>query len=509
MEITLAANRVDCYERIGKGAMVSEETAECVVSDLLPDIAGILDADGWIALQTKSADLGKISVTAAITATVLYQPDDGSPIRRLSLNIPYSAAFEMPEADDQCIPIVQLEIESVDARILNPRKVLVRVGIRSSAECYRSGVLELPHAVPEDTPGSIRTLDASCDFTRVTGVREKTFVISDESQVPVALPPIGEVLKSRIEAMVEDVKPIGNKLVFKGNVHTTILYAAMDGGEPCVYDCTTAFSQIIEMDVITEYPLADISLMSTAAYTELLDNAGDRRRIGLELHFVAQVVCREAAQLNYIEDAYDPGHILSLQTETKQFHTCLRQITLRESVRELVETQTSVQEVLHVYAIPGTVAIENGVASCPLNVQMLYRNESGAVCRIGARYTVQSSQELEEDAGLLIRSVHCGEAYAAPAAGGIELRVPVELFGEVFLERTVTAVTEISFDETQTEEEQQTRPSLYLLYPDASDTVWKLAKRYGSTPELIRVANEMEEEEEPGEALLLIPRASI
>lgn len=508
MEITLAANRVDCYERIGKGAMVSEETAECVVSDLLPDIAGILDTDGWIAIQTKSADLGKVSVTASVTATVLYQPEDGSPIRRLGLTIPYSMTFEMPEADEQCIPIAQLELESIDARILNPRKVLVRVGIRAAAECYRDSTLELPYAVPEGAPNGLRTLDKTCDFTRITGVREKTFVVSDESQIPAALPPVGEILKSRMEAIVEDVKPVGNKLVFKGSIRTTLLYASMDGGEPCVHDCTTAFSQIIEMDAITEYPLADISLMSTAAYTELLDNAGDRRHVGLELHFVAQVVCREAAQLTYIEDAYDPAHLLSLQTETRTFHTCLRQITLRESVRELVETQTGVEEVLHVYALPGTATAEGSSVQCPLNVQLLYRSESGAICRTSARYTVQSSQELEEGTSLLVHNVHCGEAYAAPAAGGIELRIPVELFGEISMEQTVTAVTAISFDETQ-EEQTQERPSLYLLYAGASDTVWKLAKRYGSTPELIRSANGMEEQAEPEQTLLLIPRAGL
>ena len=309
--------------------------------------------------------------------------------------------------------------------------------------------------------------------------------------------------------MIEDVKPVGNKLVFKGSVHTTILYAAMDGGDLCVHDCTTAFSQIIEMDAITEYPLADISLMSTATYIELLDNAGERRRIGLELHFVAQVVCREAAQLAYIEDAYDPGHMLSLQTEMKQFHNCLRQITLRESLRELVETQTGVQEVLHVYAMPGATLVEGSTVTCPLNVQLLYRNESGVICRIGKRYTIQSTQELEEGTDLLIRSVHCGEAYAAPAAGGIELRIPIELFGELLLEQTITAVTEITFDEEETEEEKKEYPSLYLLYPDGSDTVWKLAKRYGSTPELIRSANEMEEGAEPGQTLLLIPRVGM
>jgi hypothetical protein len=87
--------------------------------------------------------------------------------------------------------------------------------------------------------------------------------------------------------------------------------------------------------------------------------------------------------------------------------------------------------------------VEGGTVQCPLNVQLLYRNESGAICRTSARYTLQSSQELEEEVGLTIQNIHCGEAYAAPAAGGIELRIPVELFGEVVLEHTVTAVTEI------------------------------------------------------------------
>lgn len=510
MEITLAANQVDCYEQIGTGSMVTEETAECVVSDLLPDIAGILDTDGRILIQTKSADPGRISVTATVAATVLYRPDDGTGIRRIPVSIPCSAVFEMADMDEQCLPVVHLELESLDARLLNPRKILVRAAIRASAECYRVESISLPHAIqePQGAEQKIRTLDAVCEFMRVTGVREKTFVVTEETKLPAVLPPVGELLKSRMDAVVEDVKPVGNKLILKGSVRTTHLYAAMDSGELCAYDTTTTFSQILELDTVPEDPMAEISLMSTAVYTELLDNAGERRHIGLELHFVAQVVCRELTRMPYIADAYDPARPLTLETQVRRFSGCLRPLALRESVRELMETQNSVQEVLHVYATPGTVTVSDRKIMCPVHVQILYRSESGEICRGAARYTLESMQESEETAEIVIHAVRCGEVYAAAAAGGIELRIPVEIFGELTKEHLITAVSGVAYDEAEAEEKKE-RPSLYLLYADPLDTVWSLAKRYGSTPELIREVNAMEAEEEPGQRMLLIPRSGI
>ena len=508
MEITLASNQIDCYEQIGKGTLVSEETAECVVSDLLPDIAGILDADGWIAIQTKSADPGKVSVTATVSITVLYQPDDSSGIRRIPVSIPCSIGFELPEMTEQAIPVVRLELESVDARILNPRKILVRAGIRAEMECYRAGVISLPCAVQQSPENSIRTLDARCGFTRIAGVHEKTVVLTEESQIPAALPPIGELFKSRVDAVVEDVKPVGNKLILKGSFRTSVLYAGLDGGELCAHEMTTAFSQIVEAAAVLGDPMAEISLVPAAIYVELMDNAGDRRKLGVEAHFVVQVVCRETAEIAYLADAYDPYRDLMLQTETKRISSCLRPAVLRESVRELIELQHGVEEVLHVYALPGAATVKDGTIQCPIRVQMLYRSETSTVCRAEARYTVESSQEVENGAALVIREVRCGEAYAVPAAGGIEVRVPVELLGAIMQEQEITAVTGIAPAET-TEGEAREKPSLYLLQTDPTDTIWALAKRYGSTPELIRAANEMEAEEEAGQRLLLIPRAGM
>ena len=63
------------HRLIWSGSIGGEENAECVVPDSMPDLGAIVDTDATLSLRSKELSGGRLSVTADISAKILYQPE--------------------------------------------------------------------------------------------------------------------------------------------------------------------------------------------------------------------------------------------------------------------------------------------------------------------------------------------------------------------------------------------------------------------------------------------------
>lgn len=501
METTLKRIEIDCLEKVFSACTGCEETAESVVPDVLPDICEIIDSDGLVLLKAKTVEQGRICLSGSICATVLYLPENGSGPCRLSIDIPYSVCCEDPELTEDCRPEGTVRLRSIDARILNPRKVLVRADLEASICAYKEKTYSLCCGV-EESELPVEVLEREFSFTPITSVREKTFVLSDEYQIPASKPQLGVILKERLELSVDDVKCVGNKLVFKGIAHLEILYEGTPG-ELTTASWSSSFSQIMEVDSIGENPELQVSLMLTGAYFEPLDTAQDGRVLTAELHIVAQAVCMERAEFCYIADAYSNKYELELGSESLRLYSFERTVSLRENVRELIETPSAVKELVDVYINVGSCLAEtDGTLRCPLNVTAVYRDESDALISAGKRLSVETGLDLDEDMLIEGVSARCSEVFATPTSGGLELRAPVDISAKVCRQISLSTVSRISADE-DCPIKSCSSPSVTVLQCPTSD-LWSLAKKYRSTTELILAANNIADLS-AADGILLIP----
>ncbi len=266
MEAELKKTGIDRYNAVFSACFSREETAETVVPDVLPDIAKIIDTDASVFLRGKEAVNGRAAVTGSLEITVIYLPDGEQCLRKLSLTLPFSASADAPEIREGCRMVAKLTLNSADARLLNPRKVLVRADVCSCIACYERDSLEMTKEISAEH--GVQTLQKSASFSFVGSVSEKTFVLSDEYQLSASKPALGEPLKMKAEVSASDVKGVGNKLIFKGTARVTLLYTAAEGGQPVSEEFSTNFSQLLEMEGAGEDTFAELTIMLTGAYFE-------------------------------------------------------------------------------------------------------------------------------------------------------------------------------------------------------------------------------------------------
>ena len=101
----------------------------------------------------------------------------------------------------------------------------------------------------------------------------------------------------------------------------------------------------------------------------------------------------------------------------------------------------------------------------------------------------------------------CGEdVFSAVVSDGIDVRIPVEINVTEVTENNVNMLSGLSYDENAPLDNSKF-PSLVVARPNNQDSLWHMAKKYRSTPNLILAANELEGEEDiaPGQ-LLIIPK---
>ena len=499
MEAELSKTSMDRYETVCNVCFSREEMMESVVPDILPDIARIIDADASIALRSKVAESGRATVSASLDCTVIYLAEGGGGLQRLSFAMPFTAPVDAPELMEGSRMVAGLSLNAVDARLLNPRKVLLRADVCVCLDCYEPGQAELTSDIAAEN--GVQTLKKTANISAVTGVMEKTFVLSDEFQLTPSKPAIGELLKQRVTVSVEDVKNVGMKLVFKGTAHVGILYTAAEDGRLVTDEFTTSFSQILEKEEGCVEPVTELCVMPTGAYFEAMSTSYGTNAVSMELHLVAQAVCSQSVELRYVADAYSCEFESEVRTEVMALERIERELVLRETVREFLETPEVLREVLAVYVQPGMAAVEGGRVSAPLDVKVLFLTDTGEVSSVSRILKAESQAELEPGMELRVTSLRCAEPYASVASGGLELRLPMEIRMLLLEKVSLQSVAGLTLDE-ETPLAVAGRPSVTVAAADGHD-IWTLAKTYLSTPELIESVNQGSLE--AGE-VLLIPR---
>lgn len=512
MDIYLNKEKINYVKSVLSTSLTHEETMEMIVPDALPDILRIVDTDATVFLRSKSTDSARVTVTGIAAATVIYCPEGEHGVRKLELEIPFTASASDSEISQNTKVTACVAVSSADASMINPRKIIVRVDFLTEISCFNDTELQVSSGVDEDNDAGIELLTDSSDIFTTTGVREKTFVISDELSVPSSNPPVGEILKTRITVTPEDTKVVGNKLILRGNTNITILYAPAGGGELSRIELSPEFSQIMEIDGASADSSFNMILMPTNAYfdAEQSPHNPEGRVVMMEIHVVAQCIASEKRKLSYISDMYSTKYKLEQATADYLFDS-------RNSAKAgavfhgVLETPTGISKVIALNVHSGAVThfpqSESLTLKCPLFVSALYVTDDGRMMSMMRQYEVETSVDEAKENSRFLASATCGkDVYGVPVGNGIELRIPVEFSVSETVTRQIKTLSGLSYDETAPIDNSKA-PSLVVYRTMKGDTLWKLAKKHQSTARLILSANSLEKEENLGAGqMLIIPK---
>ncbi|MGM9578517.1 MAG: SPOCS domain-containing protein [Evtepia sp.] len=502
MELELQRESVRCWETVCRTTLEQEETAETIVPDACPDIWQVLDGEGRLLLQRKEPQEGKAELSGLLKVTILYQPEGEETMESMEVTLPFSLSPDLPQLTRRCLLRVTPRVLSVDVHLLNPRKVLVRVGYQLEVEGFSPQTLSPASMAQEGEDYGVRQRTDTLRSMMTVYVQEKTFTYSDTVTLPAGRPDVQSLLRTRAECTCTEARVIGSKLVFKGEAVLTLLCKGTDGGVFSA-DLHLPYSQIMDAGEESEEGLCGMDLFFTDV--TCIPEGEDPRAFQVELAIQAQAVLRRQVEVPVLADLYSTDY--QLQTETSPFpvRSLLGSGEDQETAREVLEHSGALGEIFDVQARLGRTGQrqegQDRILTQEVELVVLCQGEEGPVT-LSKRVTVSHRLPERGETPCLL-TVEVLRAPTASVTGtGAEVTVPL-LFRWMALEdRMVSLADRVTLGDRR--EEAEERPSVILRAVRAGETLWDVAKACLSTDSEIMEASALTSPElYPGQMLLI------
>lgn len=471
MEPELIRQEMNYFRCIGTREASREEKVEALIPDVMGDAAEILDTQAAVFLRSKESEDGLVRLRGSLEGNILYRTVAGE-LCALPFKSECRVEWTGEELQRDMLLCAELYCTGAEARILNPRKLLMSCELNAQCSLWCAEKLNYVSAVAD---GSMETRCETQNVRLISAVLEKTFALTESFPLREGSAAVEEILLSRCESRVEEAHSVAGKLILQGKSELELLYA--DEEQQLHTLCfSSGWSQLL--DCATEPGSTQIRLMPTALYVDGINGGTD---VSLELHLTAQVICSESREVLVLTDAYSVSYAAELK-EAKQLFQSYAGEAEEMRIQCSVKAPEELEEILFCRVEPG--------AHRELTLHLLYRDTAGAICS----YAVPLSTEAEERI--------CRDCSASVNGGNIELRLSFMPETSACEECTLCWIDAISLDEEKPLSAKK-HPGLVAVRR-SSGSYWELARKYGSTVTLIEQANaEMDEKD----LFLFIPRA--
>ena len=504
MELSLSQQYLNYYETVLVRTLAHEEAIEAIVPDAKPDILSVADTEGQVNLKAKQAQEGRCELAGVISLSVLYLPEGAAGLQRMDIGVPFTTILDDGAISDSARLVIEPKVVRAETRLLNPRKILVRVEIATILRVLmpRSAAICAQAEAEAELGLEQRSSTESAYWT--TAVEEKAFSISEDLSIPTGRPAAVSVLKYRTSLLSGESKLIGNKLVFKGDLLLQVVYACAESGVEQI-SFTLPFSQIMEINGTGDETDTAVCLYQTDVECRLVGEEG--RTLQFSIGLVSQVTVSEKRSHTMLRDIYSTEQLLETEEKSYCFAHLQERSDRTQNLREIIETPILPAQVLDAYATTGQVQQSREgsqyMFTCDVTAHLLYEGDDGAVKQVNQEFQV--SQTLEGRADCTCRAGFrvVGEVVAVPVAAGIEVRILLTFSYEMLENQDYVGVCDVRLAGER--ERGSAQPSL-VLRNVVDESLWDIAKHYGITRQDVMRANDLESEEQLGGKVLLIPQ---
>ena len=478
-------------------AQTQEQTQELKLPDGYPDIGSVIGCWGQAVLRGKEWRRTAISANGGVMAWVMYMPEDGSQPRVLDAWMPFQTRWELPEGVDDGMMCVMPLLSELEGRNVSDRKIILRAGLDILSQAMEAATVNVTAAtdVPEDV--QLQTKNYPVVLPLETGERQ---VQLDETLTwPADKPPMERIVSYELIPSVTEQKVLANRLVFRGTAQFRIRY--LDGnGDLQQWTYEIPFSDYTELgqDFDTSASAWIVPVL-TALEVDVMENG----QLQIRGSVAAQYTIFDRMILPITQDAYSPYRDVQVQTEQLQLPVLLDRsevelpvsAALHADVQQVVDTSAR-------YRHPCLTAGEQGLNVTMTGTnQILYRNSQGELTSDCVRYEQQIPFGSSEDNSVTLWVNPMPESMNVQGVDELTVKTDHTVTAFSHCGGAIPMVTGLEIGERK--EADPNRPSLILKRAGEED-LWTMAKKYGSTVDAIRAANQLTDDPQEG-MMLLVP----
>lgn len=501
MELAFEQKQQSCLKRTAHLSLAQEQTQELIIPDSMPDAARTLICYAEPEVQSKTNRTGSLLVTGTLRASCLYADDAGG-LQTLSSELPFTVKLECAEMQEETKTLVRCCVRSADSRLINSRKVLLRVTILIQADGYEPQSEST--SVMKDPPACLQMKTQTYETAVPVELAERVFQVSEELNLPDGRPQIAKLIDHALTPVIQEQGLVGSKAVLKGTANLQITYLDEENALRTL-NFSVPFSQYCQMegDYAQDETLESALLVTGVQLEPVASEQSQKLLFGAGI--LAQCMVVQPQTITLCEDAYTTKGEFQPQWAEQERTMRLDAQTLREPVRTAFPAQAA--SVLDCRLYPDAQALErtdNSVTiHVPLRADVIYTDLDGTVQAETYRTEVSCATALNENG--LCEAVFSlqPEGYAVAGSGTVDLRYDAVFQVQTYSRQKLQNLSGGTLDLTKQPRGQ--RPSVVIRRMSENAALWDLARQYRTTAQSIQQANHLAQPEADAGRLLLIP----
>ncbi len=470
-----------------------EQTQEVRLGEGMPDVGTILCGWGQPMLRGKEWHDDQIGISGGIQAWVLYAPEDGSAARCVEAWLPFQMKWTIPQAQRDGVIRTDIALRSVDARVLSARKLLIRaqvsvLGEGSEPDCGR-------YVSAQVSDPSIQLLQQSYPIHMPVEAGEKDIRLEEDVTLPSAQ--AVKTISCTVQPEMHECRVVGDKAVLRGECHVQVVYF---GADEQIYSdgVSVPFAQYAQLE--REYDKdATLSVLPVPVNMEqeLLDGV-----LRLKYAFAAQYIVLDRVLVEVAQDAYSLTNDLEMTRETTQLPSVLDRRTIEQQISKTAACPYRRIVDAVCYREQPTVR-RNGEqidVETPVMAQLLCRADDGQYTCVHIRFADQWSIPVGTEAAVGLTVQQPTAVEASCDGENVTVHIALQYTLTASTEQDLNMITEIEVGDKLSHDAE--RPS-FILRRAGEQTLWELAKQYGSTVADIQKENGLEQMQLDGRMLLI------
>lgn len=477
---------------------------DMIVPDSKPDILNTICTSGIVSIYKKEAQEGKVRIDGGINTYIMYMPDGtDDTVRGLNTTIDFSENINVSNCNDGMNVVSEVKVKTIEGKVINGRKVGIKATLEVSLKIYLNEDVEVINEIQNEN--EIQILKEDLKVNSLVGRGETKIYAKDNIQID-NMDNLAEILKVQICLTDKDIKISYNKILTKSEAEIKIMYLTEDNRINTV-NYKIPVVGFIDMQNVTEENICDVNY--EVKNIIIKPNTQDEHSICVEIEFEVTCYVYEEKQINLIQDMYSTS--VNLNFEKKQIMTMTdkQNMTDIKQIREKINlTDIEGLSLIDVDITP-TITNENKINSkilyeAELNLKFIFQNSRTQIttkeAKIPFEYTLenlQNGESLNTNCNMEIKSTD----FIIQDNGDINCNIDLQT--ETNMYRTANINMIDSIEENGEREEQDYSIAIYIV--KKGDTLWNIAKEFGSTVDGIARVNGIENTNQimPGQKLYI------
>lgn len=464
---------------------------DMIVPDSKPDILNTICTSGVACVYKSELQEGRIRIDGGVNTYIMYMPEGiEEGVRGLNTTLDFSQSIEVEGTTPEMQAFVTTSVKSIEAKVINGRKIGIKAALEVSTKVFAKEDAEIVNDVLDGDGVQILKSDLSINSLLGTGTTK--IYAKDTVQID-AIDQLAEILKVSTNVVDKDIKISYNKVLTKAEANIKIMYLTED-------------NRINEINpripIVGFIDIPEVSESNTCDVNYELRNAiikpqpQEEHAIYLELEYEVSCNVYEEKNINLIQDLYRPDVILRVdrtKISTMSDKKCIKQTKmLQERVnlkeiegKKLIDVDTNVR-------IQKETKINSKILyEMELELKFMFLSQTMQISMQNA--TIPFEYVIDNlERGETLNTVNDVEIesqdFVIQDGGNVDCNINMNMQTDMYRSSNVNLINQV--EEEKEREEQDYSIMLYIV--KKGDTLWKIAKEFGSTVDDIARTNGIE-----------------